>query len=100
MRFTDILAKLVSTPEVLHLRAELARLHQRVDEMERSVDERLLALKFELHAEIKRLELRVQEMERQSKVLRLRVEATERELRKLAGVQNHFGPSEEKMGLA
>jgi chromosome segregation ATPase len=92
------LAKLASTPEVLRLRAELAEVYGRLDEFEQSMEAKLLALKHELYAEIKKLELRVQETERQNKALRLRVEAMEREMRKLPSIKPN-SPDKE-IGLA
>ncbi|MCI0697362.1 hypothetical protein L0337_35820 [candidate division KSB1 bacterium] len=94
------LAALVSTPEVLRLRAELAYFRRRLDEFEASVDKRFAELRDELHAEVKKLEIRMQEMERQNKTLRLRVEATERALRQLPGIQIQSSSSDEKIGLA
>ena len=94
------LAALVSTPEVLRLRAELAYFRRRLDEFEASVDLRFAELRDELHAEVKRLEIRMQEMERQNKALRLRVEATERALRQLPGIQQQASSTDEKIGLA
>ena len=44
------LAKLASTPEVLRLRAELAYVYGRLDEFEKSMEAKLLALKHELYA--------------------------------------------------
>jgi hypothetical protein len=94
------LAALASTPEVLRLRAELAYFRRRLDEFEASVDLRFAELRNELHAEIKRLEMRMQEMERQNKALLLRVEATERALRQLPGIQQRSSSTDEKIGLA
>jgi predicted nucleic acid-binding Zn-ribbon protein len=94
------LAALVSTPEVLRLRAELAYVNRRLDEFEVSVDRRFAELRAELHAEAKRLEMRMQEMERETKALRLRVEATERALRQLPGIQHQASSSGKKIGLA
>lgn len=92
------LAKLASTPEVFRLRAERAYLFRRVDEFEKSMEAKFLALKHELYAELKKLELRVQEMERENKALRLRVEAMEREMRKLPSIKSN-APDKE-IGLA
>ncbi|MGH7598798.1 MAG: hypothetical protein ACREOI_20790 [bacterium] len=94
------LAALVSTPEVLRLRAELAYFRRRFDEFEASVDQRFAELRAELHAEAKRLELEMQEMERETKALRLRVEATERALRQLPGIRHLTSSSGKKIGLA
>ncbi len=94
------LAVLISTPEVLRLRAELAYFRRRLDEFEASVDLRFAELRDELHAEAKRLELKMQEMERQTKALRLRVEATERALRQLPGIHARTSAADEKIGLA
>lgn len=102
-RFAQILiaplAALVSTPEVLLLRAELAYFRRRLAELEASVDERFAALRAELHAEVKKLELRMQELERQNKALRLRVEATERALRQLPGFQLRLSSPDKEIGL-
>jgi hypothetical protein len=46
------------------------------------------------------LELRVQQMERETKALRLRVEATERELSKLPGARKGLGTPDGPIGLA
>jgi hypothetical protein len=94
------LAALVSTPEVLRLRAELAYVNRRFDAFEASVDRRFAELRDELHAEAKRVELRMQEIERETKVLRQRVEATERALRRLPGILPQFSSADEKIGLA
>lgn len=103
-RFAQILVKglavLVSTPEVLRLRAELAYFNWSFKEFEVSVDQRFAELRAELHAEAKRLEIRMQEMERETKALRLRVEATERALRRLPGIQTQFSSPNKKIGLA
>jgi hypothetical protein len=94
------LAALASTPEVLRLRAELAYVNRRFDEFEVSVDRRFAELRAELHAEAKRLEMKMQEMERETKALRLRVEATERALRQLPGIHLQASSSSKKVGLA
>ncbi|MGH7595856.1 MAG: hypothetical protein ACREOI_05855 [bacterium] len=103
-QFAKILVKglslLVSTPEVMRLRAELAYVNRRFDEFEASVDQRFAELRAELHAEAKRLELKMQEMERETKALRLRVEATERALRQLPGIHQRASAADKKIGLA
>ena len=103
-QFSQVLAKgfaaLVSTPEVLRLRAELAYVNRRFEEFEVSVDQRFAALRAELHAEAKRLDLKMEEMARETKVLRLRVEATERALRQLPSIRLQTASSDKKIGLA
>jgi hypothetical protein len=103
-QFSQVLARrlaaLISTPEVWRLRAELDYVNRRFDAFEVSVDQRFAELRAELHAEAKRLELKMQEMARETKVLRLRVEATERALRQLPGI-HHLAPApDEEIGLA
>jgi len=94
------LAKLASTPEVLRLRAEMIYIRKRLDKFEASVDARFAAMRHEFYAELKKLELRVEESEKRNKMLVLRLQALERELRKLPSIDLQVASSDNKIGLA
>jgi hypothetical protein len=101
MRIFYKLARTLLTPlEILGLRAEAAYWQQRLDELEASVEARLENMKHEFYAELRKLELRVEEAEQRNKILNLRLQALEKELRKLPGLQPQAGTPDSKIGLA
>jgi hypothetical protein len=81
-------------------RAELAYFHQRLDEFAANVDKRFAAMQQEFYAELKRLQMRVEEAEKRNKVLSLRMQALERELRKLPSIHLDGSSPDNKIGLA
>jgi hypothetical protein len=90
------LTKLVS----IRRRAELAYFHQRLDEFAANVDNRFAAMRQEFYAELKALQMRVEEAEKRNKVLALRLQALERELRKLPSIHPDGSSRDDKIGLA
>lgn len=60
---------------------EIVRLNARLDELEKNMSAKMQRIQNDWAADFKRLELRVEEMERRSKMLQLRLEAAERQLR-------------------
>lgn len=64
-----------------HINAEIARLNARLDELEKKLLAQIRRMQNEWAADFKRLEFRMDEMERRGKMLQLRLEAAERQLR-------------------
>lgn len=93
-------AKLASTPEVWRLRAEVIHLRQSVDALEAGARRAGQKDAHALAAEIKRLELRLEEAEKRNKVLSLRLQALEWELRKLPNIHSPADAANNKIGLA
>ena len=98
--FYHLARTLLSPLAILGLRAEAAYWQQRLEELEASVDARLENMKREFYAELRRLELRVEEAEQRNKMLNLRLQALEKELRKLPSLQPQAGSPDNKIGLA
>jgi len=98
--FYKLVRALLTPLEILGLRAEAAYWQQRLEELEASVEARLENMKREFYAELRRLEWRVEEAEKRNKMLNLRLQALEKELRKLPSLQPQAGAPDHKIGLA
>jgi len=98
--FYKLARTLLSPLAILGLRAEAAYWQQRFDELEASVDMRLENMKREFYTELRQLELRVEEAEKRNKILNLRLQALEKELRKLPNFPPQAGAPDYNIGLA
>ncbi len=98
--FYNLARKLLTPLAILGLRAEAAYWQHRLDELEASVDARLENMKREFYAELRHLEMRVEEAEKRNKMLNLRLQALEKELRRLPGLQPQAEAPDHKIGLA